>query len=213
MPRIEELFDRQNFVSTEGSIMVVYKLPGKQDNKATIEPTTLKIWNTKLMLGKYSLTLIQRFSCGPRQEFVGIMKLPDASDSEVQVLAVEDSHEVHWKEDQLQPQFCHFHRSSCSWREPAMPFSSKLLPTLTSQCGKPLNLKNVSCCAEPASRQEEKETKQEPSTSSVLLTATYSASMATDCLHSTSSSSAGSPSPIRGSTAHQTRPPTSSTVP
>ena len=95
MPRIEELFDKQKFVSTEGSIMVVYKLPGKQDNKATIEPTTLKIWNTKLMLGKYSLTLIQRFSSDKQQEFVGIMKLLDASDdSEVQVLAVEDNHEV-----------------------------------------------------------------------------------------------------------------------
>ena len=75
--------------------MVVYKLPGKQDSKATIEPTTLKIWNTKLMLGNYNLTLIQRFSSGTRQEFVGIMKLLDASDdSEVQVLAVEDNQEV-----------------------------------------------------------------------------------------------------------------------
>ena len=97
MPRIEELFDRKKFVSNEGSIMVVYKLPGKQDNKATIEPTTLKIWNTKLMLGKYSLILIQRFSSGTRQEFVGIMKPLDASDSEVQVLAVEDNHEVELK--------------------------------------------------------------------------------------------------------------------
>ena len=74
--------------------MVVYKLPGKQDSKATIEPTTLKIWNTKLGLGKYSLTLIQRFSSDKQQEFVGIMKPPDASNSEVQVLVVEDNHEV-----------------------------------------------------------------------------------------------------------------------
>ena len=101
MPRIEELFDRKKFVSNEGSIMVVYKLPGKQDNKATIEPTTLKIWNTKLMLGKYSLTLIQRFSSDKQQEFVGIMKPLNASDSEVQVLAVEDNHEVGSKKGKL----------------------------------------------------------------------------------------------------------------
>ena len=78
--------------------MVVYKLPEKEEHRVTIEPKTPKVWNTKLMLGNYSLTLIQRFSSGTRQEFVGIMKLLDASDdSEVQVLAVEDNHEVELK--------------------------------------------------------------------------------------------------------------------
>ena len=101
LPRIEELFDKRKFVSCEDSIMVVYKLPEKEEHRVTIEPKTPKVWNTKLMLGNYSLTLIQRFSSGTRQEFVGIMKPLDASDSEVQVLAVEDNHEVGSKKGKL----------------------------------------------------------------------------------------------------------------
>ena len=74
--------------------MVVYKLPEKEEHRVTIEPKTPKVWNTKLMLEHYNLTLIQRYFSGTRQKFVGIMKPQDASDSEVQVLAVEDNHEV-----------------------------------------------------------------------------------------------------------------------
>ena len=80
LPRIEELFDKRKFVSCEDSIMVVYKLPEKEEHRVAIKPKTPKVWNTKLMLGNYSLTMIQRFSSGTRQEFVGIMKPPDASD-------------------------------------------------------------------------------------------------------------------------------------
>ena len=81
--------------------MVVYKLPEKEEHRVTIEPKTPKVWNTKPMLEHYSPTLIQRFSSGTRQEFVGILKPLDASDSEVQVLAVEDNHEVGSKKGKL----------------------------------------------------------------------------------------------------------------
>ena len=92
--RIEELFDKRKFVSCEDSIMVVYRLPEKEEHRVTVEPKTTKVWNTKSMLEHHNLTLIQRFSFGTRQEFIGILKHPDASDSEVQVLALEDNHEV-----------------------------------------------------------------------------------------------------------------------
>ena len=101
LPRIEQLFDKRKFVSCEDSIMVVYKLPEKQNNIAALEPKTPKVWNKKPMLEHYNLTLIQRFSSGTRQEFVGIMKPLDASDSEVQVLALEDNHEVEFKKGKL----------------------------------------------------------------------------------------------------------------
>ena len=96
--RIEQMFDKKRFIASEDSINIAYKLPRTEDQGTPREPMMAKLMKTKAISEDRNMTLIQRFDSkfksNAKKEFFGILKFRLFSDVTVQLIAVEENHEV-----------------------------------------------------------------------------------------------------------------------
>ena len=88
------MFDKKRFIASEDSINIAYKLPRTEDQGVPREPMMTKLMKTKALSEDRNMTLIQRFDSNANKEFFGILKFRLFSDVTVQLLAVEENHEV-----------------------------------------------------------------------------------------------------------------------
>ena len=88
------MFDKKRFIGDEDSINIAYKLPRTEDQGVPREPMMAKLMKTQALSEDCSMTLIQRFDSKTNKEFFGILKFCLFSDVTVQLLALEENHEV-----------------------------------------------------------------------------------------------------------------------
>ena len=88
------MFDKKRFIASEDSINIAYKLPRTEDQGTSRESTMTKLMKTKALSEDRNMTIIQRFDSNANKEFFGIPKFRLFSDVTVQLLAVEENHEV-----------------------------------------------------------------------------------------------------------------------
>ena len=209
------MFDKKRFVDDEDSINIAYKLPRTEDQGVPREPMMTKLMKTKALSEDCRMTLIQRFDSNAKKEFFGILKFRLFSDVTVQLLAVEENHEVVSLRSHTQKTIYYlFSRSVSFWKHQAMLSFSKLFSTSIEECGKFLILKIAFFFAEPVSRVESrsKEVNWEPLIFFILLRAKCFANMDTRFLRLTSSSSVESRNPTKDTFVLQIPPRLSSTV-
>ena len=88
------MFDKKRFIASEDSINIAYKLPRREDQRTSREPMMVKLMKTKALSEDRKMTLIQRFGSNAKKEFFGILKFRLFSDVTVQLLVLEENHEV-----------------------------------------------------------------------------------------------------------------------